>query len=53
MALQNHDLVDLAYPMDLLAKKAVQPRLAMALGDCCNSFMDRSVSPATRSAKDP
>ena len=51
MALQGHDLVDLQYPIDLLAKKGVQPRLALALGDCCNSFMDRSAAPATRSAK--
>jgi hypothetical protein len=52
MALQSDQLVDLAYPMDLLAKKPVQPRLAISLGDCCNSYMDRSVAPATRSAKD-
>jgi hypothetical protein len=51
MVLQNEALVDLQYPVQLVEKKAVQPRLLLAFGDCCNSYMDRSASVRTRSAK--
>jgi hypothetical protein len=51
MAMQNDDLVDLQYPVDLMAKKGTQPRLMLSFGDCCNSYMDRSVSMKTRSVK--
>ena len=50
MAMQDK-LVDLGYPMDVIAKKPTPPRLAISLGDCCNSFMDRSAEPKTRAAK--
>jgi hypothetical protein len=51
MAMGNDDLVDLQYPVDLVNKKAVKPRLMLSFGDCCNSYMDRSVAMKTRSAK--
>jgi hypothetical protein len=51
MALQNDDLVDLQYPVDLVNAKGARPRLMLSFGDCCNSYMDRSVAMKTRSAK--
>jgi hypothetical protein len=51
MALQNDELVDLMYPVDAIKKKAVQPRLVLAFGDCCNSYMDKALTMRTRSAR--
>jgi len=50
MALPD-DLTDLQYPVDVMSKKATKARFMIAMGDCCNNYMDRSVSGATKSAK--
>ncbi len=44
-------LTDLSYPASEISKKAVKPRFVIAMGDCCNSYMDKSVSSKTKSAK--